>query len=143
MYELVYSSLARTDLEMTDIQEILETSKKFNFENEITGCLLYHNVQFTQILEGKEVIIQKIYSRIKQDKRHSDLKLLYVGFKNERAFDNWSMAFMEFNNSQLGEFSDPIFEKNLLTFSEFTDKPTKAVKLFWGKVRQIIEDPNS
>ncbi|MFT6802621.1 MAG: hypothetical protein ACJA2N_001810 [Salibacteraceae bacterium] len=143
MYELVYSSSARIDLEMTVIQDILETSKKNNSENEITGCLLYYKGQFIQILEGRKALVLETYSRIKKDKRHFDLHLLYTDWKKERVFDNWNMAFMELSKSQLGYVSESLFEKNLLAFSEFTDKPTYAVKLFWEKVRQIIEVPNS
>ena len=143
MYELVYSSVARNNLELSDVYEILEKSNKINAVTEITGCLLYHKGQFTQILEGSEEKIQELYSRIEQDQRHFDLKLLYAGHKNERIFDNWTMAFMELDNIQLGDISDPFFENNLLLFSELTDKPTHAVKLFWEKVRQIIMESNS
>tara|TARA_B100000795_G_scaffold225955_2_gene181825 strand:- start:2333 stop:2755 length:423 start_codon:yes stop_codon:yes gene_type:complete len=139
MYELVYSSIARTNLDMADVKNILETSRAINSKNKITGCLLYHKGQFTQILEGNEKIIKETYSRIEQDNRHFNVKLLYTGEKNERIFDHWNMAFMEVGN-KVGDFPETFFEKNLLTFAEFTEKPTRAVKLFWEKVRQIIKE---
>lgn len=143
MIQAVYSSLATPNLEQTDIQGIMDTAKTFNTKNGITGCLLYHNDQFTQVLEGNEKIIEQLYLKIKKDKRHFNVKLLYSNEVKERTFTNWSMAFKELSNDQLRQVSDTVFEDNLLLFSELANKPTLAIKLFWKKVKKIINFKNA
>jgi len=53
------------------------------------------------------------------------VKFLYTG--KERIFDHWNIAFMKVD-SKGGDFA------------EFTEKHTRAVKLFWKKVSQIIKE---
>ena len=101
MIQLTYTSIATPLLITSDIRRIMEIAKKFNAKNKITGCLLYYKRRFIQILEGEEEIIAKLYSRIKQDKKHFNVNLLYTNEISERIFPQWSMAFKEINNSQL------------------------------------------
>ena len=69
MFELAYSSTSCLDIDRGRVVDILEISRRFNAENDITGCLLSYNGQFTQLLEGDKEIIQELYSRILQDKK--------------------------------------------------------------------------
>jgi hypothetical protein len=39
---------------------MLKTSRKFNSQNNITGCLLFDNNEFMQILEGEEKTMLRI-----------------------------------------------------------------------------------
>ena len=64
MYEIVYCSTASRDLTSEDIADILKTAHEFNAKNNITGCLLYHNHEFLQILEDEKERIQDLYSLI-------------------------------------------------------------------------------
>ena len=138
LFELAYSSISSPETDGERITDILEISRRFNAENDISGCLLYHNNKFTQILEGDKGVIQELYSRISQDKRHFNVKLLYEGEKDERIFECWSMAFLELHSEQ-SVIDIKLFEENLYFFSEFTEQSTLAVKLFWEKVRQVIK----
>ncbi|WP_310559467.1 BLUF domain-containing protein, partial [Flavobacterium sp.] len=90
MYELIYRSVAKDDLNADDIEKILETARNFNFQNEITGCLLFHNNEFIQILEGEKHKLLELYDSIKKDKRHRNVMLLAEAEKQDRVFPNWS-----------------------------------------------------
>jgi len=138
LFELSYSSISSTETDGGRITDILEVSRAYNAENDISGCLFYHNNQYTQILEGDKGVIQELYSRILRDKRHYNVKLLYEGEKDERIFESWSMAFLELHSEQ-SVIDIKLFEENLYFFSEFTEQSTLAVNLFWEKVRQIIK----
>lgn len=141
MIQLTYTSIATPLLITSDIRRIMEIAKKFNAKNKITGCLLYYKRRFIQILEGEEEIIAKLYSRIKQDKKHFNVNLLYTNEISERIFPQWSMAFKEINNSQLKKLtSTMLFEDNLIRFSKITNKPTLATRMFWEKAVEIIEN---
>ncbi|MGK0454515.1 MAG: hypothetical protein ACJAYY_001998 [Paraglaciecola sp.] len=139
MIQLTYTSLASANFGMSDIQEIMRKAEKFNGENEITGCLLLYNRRFIQILEGEKEIIENLYSKIKQDKKHSNVNLLGTNETSTRIFPKWVMAFKEINDSQLGQLTGTLFEENLIGFSEITKKPTLATRVFWEKVVEVIK----
>jgi hypothetical protein len=137
MFELVYNSIANPNLIAEDITNILNTSRDFNSKNSITGCLLYHNNQFLQILEDDKKVVQDLYLSIKRDKRHSNVNLLTEGGKKERMFSGWSMAFQEFNSDTSAKNS---FLSNIIVFSELADRPTQAVDLFWAIAKNMMID---
>jgi hypothetical protein len=139
MIQLTYTSLASANFGMSDIQEIMRKAEKFNGENEITGCLLLYNRRFIQILEGEKEIIENLYSKIKLDKKHSNVNLLGTNETSIRIFPKWVMAFKEISDSQLGQLTGTLFEENLIGFSEITKKPTLATRVFWEKVVEIIK----
>lgn len=125
---------------MSDIEEIIKIAKKFNGKNKITGCLLYYKRRFIQILEGEEAVIEDLYAKIKQDKKHFNVNLLYTNEISERIFPQWSMVFKELDNNQLKKLTGTLlFEDNLIRFSEITDKPSLATRLFWKKAVEIIK----
>lgn len=121
MFELAYSSSYSLDTGRGHIMDILEVSRRFNEENDISGCLFCHNDQFTQYLEGDKEIVQELYLKILQDKRHSDVKLLHEGGKCERVFTHWSMVFLDFHNEETGGIDLKLFEEKLSFFSGFAE----------------------
>lgn len=140
MYELIYSSLAKPFTTANDISEILETSQKHNFENHITGCLVFYNNEFIQILEGDEKSVIELYEKIKIDKRHTNVNLIGKSQKVERDFSDWSMAYRKFDSEESEYISDFLFVNNLLAISELTAKPTKVTRLFWNLVKKLLEE---
>lgn len=140
MYELIYCSNANKNLTAEDISTILKTAQDFNLKNGITGCLLYHNNEFLQILEGDTKTIRALYANIEKDKRHSNVILLAESEKDERIFENWSMAYHEINNSDIKNINQTLFIDNFIALSELSKKPTHAVKLFWHMAKQILEE---
>lgn len=133
MHELFYCSFAVRDMSDVDILDILETARKRNAEDDITGILIYwaRTRQFMQILEGSKKAIFDLYEDIQKDDRHKSLKLIYEGEIPERCFKNWTMGFTNF---------DSIDKSKLEGFSAFLDKgftselinghPSMAVQLF-------------
>lgn len=138
MFELIYRSTANREMTSKDILEILNTSKEFNSAHEITGCLLYYNHEFIQILEGEEAEVKALYARIKKDKRHTDVVLVGENTKNMRAFKNWSMAYHELKKSEINDLHQKHFIDSFLTISQLSEKPTDVVKLFWQLSQRIL-----
>jgi hypothetical protein len=66
-----------------------------NQTNDITGILIFKDNQFTQILEGQESSVEKIWLTIQKDERHTDLQLLSKESIEMRSFMKWSMLFPE------------------------------------------------
>lgn len=140
MYELIYSSLAKPGTSANDISEILEISQKYNLDNAITGCLLFYNNEFIQILEGDEKNVIDLFEKIKKDKRHTNVNLIGKSQKKERDFFDWSMAYRKFDSEESEYISDFLFVNNLLAISELTAKSTKVTRLFWHLVKKLLEE---
>lgn len=140
MYELIYSSIAHENLKEDDILAILEKSRDFNLKNEITGCLLLHNNEFIQILEGDKIIIKDLIEKIKKDVRHSHLMVLAENEIENRVFDRWNMAYHKVENDDVINVDRLIFVNNFLTLSELIAKPTHASRVFWYMAKQLLKD---
>ena len=138
MFELIYSSRSIDTIDEIDITAILNTSRDFNKKNKITGCLLYHNNEFIQILEGDEIVVKKLYASILKDKRHHNILLLAEGLKQERDFKDWNMAYHELTDNNIKAINKEIFSSNFMAFSQFAEKPTHAIKLFWYMAYQLV-----
>jgi hypothetical protein len=138
MYELIYISKAKPSLNAVDINNILETSREFNSKNNITGCLLYHNHEFIQILEGEKKVVKDLYADIWADERHYDVTLLSEGNKTGREFKTWSMAYHELSVDERKKMSNKLFTNNFIALSELAEKPTPAIKLFWSMAKQLL-----
>ena len=140
MHELIYRSIADRNITDVDITAILNTARTFNSENNITGCLLYHNKEFIQILEGDKKILKELYSRIEKDERHGFIRLLAEDTKEERLFKNWSMAYHELETNDLKNINKLLFAENITTIADLTEKPTRAIKLFWHMAKQLVKE---
>lgn len=138
MFQLVYCSVASAGFNQSDIKGILHHSRIFNREHSITGCLLYHEGEFIQILEGSKIVVQQLYNKIKQDRRHTNVMLLSEEFVENRIFDNWSMAYCEYETQSPG-FKHYLFKQNFIALSELADKPTETVRLFFYAAKQMLE----
>lgn len=138
MFQLVYCSMASKKLVQADIDNILQTSRAFNSEHNITGCLLYHNGEFIQILEGSRFTVQERFEKIKKDSRHTNVVLMSEEFVEKRIFDHWSMAYCEYDPQASG-FKNYLFKQNFIAFSDLADKPTEAARLFFYVAKQILE----
>ncbi|MFM9945344.1 MAG: BLUF domain-containing protein [Bacteroidia bacterium] len=139
MFELVYRSKAIDEIKEQDIVNILAISRKFNAENEITGCLIFFNNRFIQILEGNKNKIQELYTKIQKDKRHSNVQLLSQGDKVKRIFIGWSMAFYKFESEKSLTITKQLFIKNLITFSETRIQSSEGSTLFWKNVKTLLK----
>ena len=133
MHELFYCSFAVRDMSEADILDILEVARSFNAENKITGILIYwiETRQFMQILEGDKESIFSLLEKIKKDKRHTGVNLIYDGNIPDRTFAGWSMAFQNFESidkTKLEGFSE--YLKKGFTVELINKDPSTATNLF-------------
>ncbi|WP_051253982.1 BLUF domain-containing protein [Arenibacter latericius] len=138
MYQLSYQSNANESISSGDIQSILETARKRNKELGITGCLVFHNSCFVQILEGKKKHVKSVFQDIKGDKRHCNVKLLWKGKVEERGFNDWSMGYYDSTNEGANSADVKVFEQNLIMLSELSQSSSATVSMFWVRVRKLM-----
>jgi hypothetical protein len=72
----------------------LETFRKSNQANEITGVLCSGEGIFLQVLEGERRVVNKLYVDICKDQRHTDIELLHFEEVTQRVFYAWSMDYI-------------------------------------------------
>jgi len=96
VYTYVYLSRASDDFDEADIEEIVETSRRNNNRDGVTGMLLYKDGRFLQILEGDEQRVREIAERIEGDSRHDEITVIFSG-RMPQLFSDWSMGYANLN----------------------------------------------
>ncbi|VFU07008.1 Family 3 adenylate cyclase [Methylocella tundrae] len=92
MKRIMYVSTVAKSLPEEEISAISRSSSKNNRKIGVTGILLSAHEFFFQILEGEEVVVDRLLERIRRDPRHRDLMILKAEMGvTERLFPNWSM----------------------------------------------------
>lgn len=74
---------------------ILETARRRNQANGVTGLLIFNGERFLQLLEGPERAVRETFERIGRDPRHLGVAVLGTAISPERAFREWDMAYEE------------------------------------------------
>ena len=96
LFRLVYCSRnaisGAPDDVAREIARILAVSRHDNACDGITGALLYDEGCFVQVLEGPLAALERLFERIRRDRRHSDVTVLENASRHERSFASWSMA---------------------------------------------------
>ena len=100
MYYLIYISSATELMDETELMALLNSSRKNNKRNDITGMMLYKSGNFMQMLEGEKVVILSLFEKIKQDRRHKNIVEIFSGEELERCFQEWSMGFHNMDKEQ-------------------------------------------
>ncbi len=93
LVQLIYVSHASHLLEEAELRAILDASVRNNLRDQLTGMLLYANGTFLQILEGEASAVAETFTRIRADRRHSDIYELSNATAHGREFGAWSMGF--------------------------------------------------
>lgn len=134
VYQLSYRSKATNYFKVGDLDYMLETAIQNNERANISGCLVFYNNCFVQILEGSKENVISLYNKIKKDNRHYDLELLWQGEVDKKHFKEWGMLCHIHHPTD-----EKIFANNLLLLSEFSEKPTATVLTFWLAVKEVLE----
>ena len=93
-YRLIYRSHSKipTNDDRSELGSILRTSRTNNMGSGVTGALLMYGGWFAQVLEGPEPSVQKLFDRIKNDKRHDAVSVTEAGHVDAPVFGRWAMA---------------------------------------------------
>jgi hypothetical protein len=93
-------SFANKSLTEKELESLLTEIRKKNAQQNVTGLLLYNDLNFIQVIEGTKKTIHKVFNSIEQDSRHTNVvKLLEEPIK-KRAFPDWSMGYRKLSKEQ-------------------------------------------
>jgi hypothetical protein len=96
---LTYTSLARLDLQASDIEAIHRTAREVNALEGITGLLIFNGTHFLQIIEGAPDAIDDLVERLRRDPRHQGVEIRDERQVDERSFPDWSMELVKVSGS--------------------------------------------
>ncbi|WP_111656006.1 BLUF domain-containing protein [Isoalcanivorax indicus] len=76
------------------VGRILMSSRRNNPRRRLVGVLYYGDGCFFQCIEGERAAVQALFSRISDDPRHTDIRVLRVRDIDVRSFNDWSMKYV-------------------------------------------------
>lgn len=88
---VTYTSLARLDLQSSDLEDIHRSAREHNALDGITGLLVFNGTHFLQIIEGTEGAIDDLVQRLRNDPRHTGFEIRDQRKIDARSFPDWSM----------------------------------------------------
>jgi len=110
IHYLVYVSQASQKMHPDELTRILESSRDYNRETQVTGLLIYKTsrdgkrASFMQLLEGDQDAVKETFRRISADERHHTKVVLDEGTAANRSFPDWLMGFRNLGNDDLSGF---------------------------------------
>lgn len=81
------------------VGRILQRSRSNNAERGIGGVLFYGDGYFFQCLEGEAAAVRELMAVIRQDERHTDVKVVADRVIEQRDFGDWSMKYTSVNQA--------------------------------------------
>ena len=96
---VTYTSLARLDLQSSDLEDIHRLAREQNALDGITGLLMFNGTHFLQIIEGSEAAIGDLVERLRKDPRHTGFEIRDQRKVAVRSFPDWSMELVRVNAS--------------------------------------------
>ena len=106
MFRLLYISRATSGTTHEQIQDIQRAALQHNPAAGITGVLVHGGGLFMQVLEGPEQTVLRLYVKILDDRRHTDVRLIHISPAEEQVFKNCSMAVLNgdpLDHQRIGE----------------------------------------
>lgn len=92
LYNVVYCSRATEGVDDAAVQRIIDTARRWNPAQGITGLLVFGSGIFFQWLEGPRDNVTQLMANIKADPRHQEIvPLSAVEEVRERLFPDWDM----------------------------------------------------
>ena len=139
LYQLTYRSEAKLGITAEDINSILRQSEANNPQYEITGCLVFNEGYFVQLLEGPKEIIKERFSIIELDKRHDMVEVLSEGETMDRMFEDWKMAYIKLPDQPTTKLESEV-KAGLKALEEGAERPNFTSKVFWYNVFALLEE---
>lgn len=110
----------------SDQLDILRSCVKNNPVLGLTGLLYFDRIFFLQVLEGELMTINTMCERLRQDRRHSNMRVIRLQKIPARRFETWGMVFSDGTSTQ----------------NSFSFNPSKSLleKAETGDAKELLDD---
>lgn len=92
LVRLVYYSHTSTLNTFDRIQQLVTTASKNNTKLGVTGLLTCSAKSFVQTLEGPRDVVNRLFTKIARDPRHTDVTIMSLTEIERRQFSEWNMG---------------------------------------------------
>ncbi|MCH8553348.1 MAG: BLUF domain-containing protein [Natronospirillum sp.] len=82
-----------------NVGRILQASRTNNARRGVGGVLFYGDGCFFQCLEGERDIVKPLLETIRQDERHTDIRVVSEQSAKQRYFEDWTMKYTSINDA--------------------------------------------
>jgi hypothetical protein len=141
MYYFLYASSAVRPFDASELDALLQVSRRNNAAADVSGMLLHHDGSFLQYLEGNEEDVSGVFERISKDPRHHGVFVLDKGSMAARALPSWSMGYepldaeqqeqvggFNLNKADLERALDPELPRSVLSMMRTFDRTSYRFK---------------
>ncbi len=139
MYELIYTSVGQKIFSSFDLLEILEQARNNNIKLNITGMLVYKDQEFAQILEGEKETVKNLYEKIRNDPRHTSVKVFHEDEIHNRYFSEWSMAFAEIKKDARFKLGNKEFDYDTPISEALSAEENIGIVLFKSLLNEFLD----
>lgn len=102
LFQLVYVSTALTQ-KRSDLAELVREAAARNRRLELSGLLLSGNGQFVQLIEGRREQIVRVYRKIRNDPRHTEIHIVHWGQATAPLVAEYAMALEILSADQMAQ----------------------------------------
>lgn len=120
LHFLIYVSQAVLPMSEQALDTLLKQAKEFNRSVGVTGCLIYQDGYFMQMLEGTREVLFSLLEKIKNSPLHHDVRIVIEGRARRRFFVDWSMALRDLTPSPDGPKFDA-WQRRTISFRELAE----------------------
>jgi len=155
MRRVIYASQRSPDFKISEIVQMLKDAQNYNYNNGISGLLIYGNDRFLQVIEGIKAPLSVLYSRITKDDRHHSIKTMTEEDIDMPSFNLWRMLFINLDTFGHGRGSSDVIKKFLpeemdktsalnflLSIEKFLSLESENLSQEKKKVMFCDDDPN-
>jgi len=127
LYRLVYTSARRSNCSDSEIEKILEASRKNNAKLGITGILIHTKDRFLQVLDGEKDKVKALYQKIEKDDRHGGSIMRFCEPVAGRHFSDWEMAGKKVDEDTV-QFHTAISKQKMAVYRSMMDGDLSSYK---------------
>lgn len=138
MFEISYRSSASPFLRDSELSALIENADSKNIERDVSGCLVYYENDFFQILEGPKKNVLTVFNEIKNDTRHSNVEVLWKGPRDKRIFPGAGMMLLSDRTIQTGISTGRRLAFDMRTLILDNDFKGMSSRMFWERIRNRI-----
>ena len=120
LHFLIYVSRAVAPMSGPALNALLKKSRDFNRSVAITGCIIYQDGFFMQMLEGPREAVFALYEKIKTDPRHHDVGIVIEAQARRRIFVDWSMGLRDLRPGP-DEPDFDVWQRRTISFFELAE----------------------
>jgi hypothetical protein len=95
LHEILYCSVLAPGQPTNVVGQIVAQARARNAECDITGLLVFDGIHFCQHFEGPRDEVVRLMDKLRQDPRHTGVRVVYEGARAQRRYQRFDLGFAQ------------------------------------------------